>query len=152
MNKRKLERIAKWLEAGAPHKGRIAGFDMEHFRKEITENGPRYEYYNFLRPNEEPERCGAICCIAGAAVQFEQDSRSPSKALNGVQRGTAYDDLAADILGITNRQAKMLFFAEDEDGEQLWDLSSITPAWAARCVRKLMETGEVDWRGTRGDD
>jgi hypothetical protein len=41
-----------------------------------------------------------------------------------------------------------MFFAARLD-ETVADLGKITPAWAARCIRKYQREGVVDWKGTR---
>jgi hypothetical protein len=50
VNKRRLAAIAKWLEAGAPHKKGVVGFDMTDVLV--------------------AKSCGTACCIAGAAQSF----------------------------------------------------------------------------------
>jgi hypothetical protein len=46
----RLEYIAQWLEAGAPHRYGVVGFDMSDVENETN--------------------CGTVCCIAGAARMF----------------------------------------------------------------------------------
>lgn len=120
MDIERLNIIAEWLEAGAPHKDGVDGFDMLSFIEETP--------------------CGTTCCIGGAAIQFFGDSDTSFP-----------DDHAQALLGLDSDVADMLFY-----GGMTWDgrgeavpLEDITPAWAARCIRKLMETGEVDWVGTQ---
>lgn len=151
MNKRKLEQIAKWLEAGAPHRGNIVGFNMEYFRTLqvlSTDNVASWRRGDSLRPGETvPADCGTVCCIAGAAIQFNEDSKSP-KNVDPIDNFAT----AKQLLGLSYWQASALFYGEvqDEDGDTVSAvrLDRITPAWAARCIRKLIETGEVDWLGT----
>jgi len=117
----KLTEIAEWLEAGAPERKGVTGFDMETF---LSDKG-----------------CGTACCIAGAVVQFDRKApyRTADEAIGaGIDPGND----AAGILDIEEDMADELFYARGED------LDRVDSAWAARCVRKLIETGRVDWRGT----
>lgn len=79
--------------------------------------------------------CGTTCCIAGAALAFFGDSCQPGMR--------SYR--AAVLLGLDIHQADDLFFA----AHAKVGLYAIDAPWAARCIRKLIETGKVDWRGTR---
>ena len=115
MNVERLNIIAEWLEAGAPHKDGIDGFNMEDWHKE--------------------DECGTTCCIAGAAIQFFETDSDPNTPLQ----------TAARLIGLDSRDASELFYATDVDDP----LENISAAWAARCIRKLIATGEVDWEGTR---
>ncbi len=79
--------------------------------------------------------CGTTCCIAGFII-----------AASGNQnRRDGYTIPAQELYGLTWRQADALFFG----GEIR--LASVTPAWAARCVRKLIAANKVDWLGTQED-
>lgn len=131
MNLERLEIIAQWLEAGAPHKDGVEGFNMNYWNKERS--------------------CGSVCCIGGAVDQWFVE---PSKRDNIVACGRASEienivrreeSSAAEALGLDSHEAICLFFPTD----LIDDLEYISPAWAARCIRHLMETGEVDWLGTQ---
>ena len=77
--------------------------------------------------------CGTTCCIGGAAeIFFGLPTNAPWEVLD-------------EALGLDEETTNDLFFPY-EVGDR-W--SAITPAWAARCIRKLIETGEVDWVGTQ---
>lgn len=121
MNKRRLGAIARWLEAGAPEKKGVAGFDMAEFG-----------------------RCGTACCIAGTARQWwaPKDERGLHDT----------DIVGAEVLGM-GEDADRLRLKDDSRADALFFprvdvLNRATPAWAARCIRKLIKTGEVDWQGT----
>lgn len=120
MNVDKLTEIAEWLEAGAPERKGVTGFDMEQF---VQDRG-----------------CGTACCIAGAAVQFER--RIPYANQHEAYCDGDPEDFAVHILGLTSDQGDALFYGR---GVEIEDIDA---AWAARCVRKLVVTGEVDWAGT----
>ena len=131
MNIERLNIIAEWLEAGAPHKNGVVGFYMPVFFREDNE-------------------CGTIACIGGCAVQWWGDE----KLLKDYWKHKEKENVA-NLLRLDVDTANALFYPdsypEDRDGKGplLNRLEEVTPAWAARCIRKLMETGEVDWVGTQ---
>jgi hypothetical protein len=113
MNKRRLAAIARWLEAGAPHKKGVIGFDMKNVGT-----------------------CGTTCCIAGAAIQFfgTKEEKFAEEQCS---------DPAWRILDLHWTTANRLFEPPD------FDERKYSTAHAARVIRKLIETGVVDWDGTR---
>ena len=123
MHVERLTELAEWLEAGAPHKGNVDGFNM-----------------NVFEANDVPG-CGTVCCIAGAANQFfGNDGSRENDSFHA-------DDYAAARLDLDKQIAEDLFFV-NAYGESI-DRCDITPAWAARTIRHLIATGEVDWEHTR---
>lgn len=127
MNRDKLERLAEWLEAGAPH----ALFDMQYGYVSNTSDPDLFEN---LVPDSEPE-CGTVCCIAGAAFMLEgrtltlrEDNWEPVR------------DEALKILGLPNRGTYM--------GHELFDPSlapqECRPQDAAKAVRRVM-VGRKPW-------
>ncbi len=116
MNVERLTEIAEWLDQGAPERvvegGVIHGFDMDHFLDKAAD-------------------CGTTCCIAGAAIAFNEGFHAAS-SWNA-------DSSAQKILGLTNSQAMDLFF----------DGYDSTPQHAAVVIRHLIATGTVDWNATR---
>lgn len=134
MNIDRLTEIAEWLEAGAPEKCNISGFNMNTFG--------------------EKSSCGTVCCIAGSANAFHFESIG--------EKWNVYDlddpGLASTLLGLTEDQSYRLFYPEswagnvgcrnpelklDWKGEQPWH--NISPQHAARVIRNLIATGDVDW-------
>jgi hypothetical protein len=130
VGRQRLEIVAKWLEAGAPHvdeKG-IVSFNMNV--------GIKYG------------DCGTTCCIAGAVCQFSKPFVASD--IDCIEQGfysldPEYGVLgrAIDLLGISRLDADKLFTPDvvDEDG----DWKHITPAQAATTIRKYLATGAVDW-------
>jgi len=117
MNVERLTEIAEWLEAGAPARNGVGGFDMSDF--------------------SQPAECGTAFCIAGAVLQWHYPGGFEA-ADEGVESlGTA----AGAILGLSYRQRTDLFFPS------LFDTTDTEHA--ARVVRHLIATGEVDWNATR---
>lgn len=116
MNIDRLTTIAEWLEAGAPHRDGVDGFDMSCWVKVEA-------------------ACGTTCCIAGAAATFFTATTYP-----GFSAGQK-------VLDLSSGKAQTLFCPHID--RHVESLDAITPAWAARCIRKLIATGEVDWEGTR---
>lgn len=126
MNAERLTAIAEWLEAGAPERDGVAGFDMRDFI--------------------DRRSCGTYCCIAGAAVAMFE----PSLFLNN--NPYTGDTLATEILDLDEDTADALFYALGASTDAMdWSPAVVADdaAWAARCVRKLIATGKVDWPGTR---
>lgn len=130
-NVNSLIKVAEWLEAGAKeviidghHIGR---FDMEH--------------------SVSYESCGTTCCIAGAIVQFEgliEPLSYGDRAAEFFSHETGVGPLAADHLGLNIGEAEMLFqpwvhFEREKDFE------FSDPQRAAKVVRNLIATGEIDW-------
>ena len=123
-----LDRIATWLEADAPARDGVNQFNMGYFIAAA--------------------KCGTVCSIAGAVVQFNQTDRGePTYGPNDM---ISADIRASEILDLDFELANNLFLGQDS--EYPYDvtfLEDITPAHAARCIRKLIDTGTVDWTGTR---
>ena len=138
MNIERLTELAEWLEAGAPEKAGVVEFDMSDFI-----NVP-LEYAALERAHDWVPSCGTACCIAGAAVQFEQARVGREPWTPGCMRGGAIMDKARGLLGLDELQAGELFVPGYPGA---W--RDIRPDYAARVIRKLIETGFVDWRGTK---
>lgn len=120
MNKERLEIIATWLEAGAPHKHGVDGFSMREYRRS--------------------DGCDTVCCIAGAAQQFF--------APEAVGLPESIHAAAQLLLDLHDTHADRLFmplndFADFSAGPN--KPGYVTPMRAAKVIRHLMATGEVDW-------
>jgi hypothetical protein len=126
MHIERLDEIASWLEDGAPHRGKVHAFTMSAFI-DIIDND-----------------CGTACCIAGAAVQFHRKSMK-KRQYEPTDTGVRFYRRAKQLLDLDETTADNLFIMENTD----YHLNQVTPAWAARCIRNLIETGEVDWDSTR---
>jgi hypothetical protein len=137
MHIQRLTAIAQWLEAGAPEKAGVSRFHMTRY---IV---------------QDHQHCGTRCCIAGAAIQFDRAEKGerPYRHETEITGVNTYDctavvTVAARILDLPFNTAAKLFVGENTHHSPGAMLSDVTPAWAARCIRKLMATGEVDWSGT----
>ena len=161
LNVKALERVADWLERGAPHEEAPGmHFDMMPMIL-VPDYSPRDENW-----------CGTACCIAGAVITFEQPNLIPEMLAEGACISKTYDrnnsvnvfvwSKAVDLLGIEEYEAAMLFAPFDADEDELaenmpevdqscWPFKSqnITPAWAAATVRHVIATGEVRWDLTK---
>lgn len=125
IHKTRLAVLADWLEAGgeSPH----IKFGMHTYLKLLDENGNE-------TPNKD-EACSSICCMAGALAQTFGD---PSKVL--WWSGIGISEYARKLVGLNREDCNALFVPE-------WvDLRAVTPQQAARVVRHLIATGEIDWR------
>jgi hypothetical protein len=120
----RLIEIAEWLEAGAPVRGKVVGFDMGTVMHE--------------------DICGTVCCIAGAAIQFFTPFRSLTAYSDDVL-GTPYGKYGQRELGLTESQAQALFCPPGSYSKP----NAYTPDWAARTIRHFLATGIVDWEATK---
>lgn len=151
-----FDRIATWLEAGAPHEdARGMCFSMADIL--------------LLRPREEgKDWCGTACCIAGAALTFGAPDwvaaapRTTYSRLHNTEVIQNFDgvryttwDRATRMLGLTEEQAQMMFAPWEndhpDDVERNWPESpdNIDAAWAARTIRRYMEHGDIRWDLTK---
>lgn len=137
MNHDLLNRIATWLEAGAPHETAPngSGFNM------VIAHHPAYEAWRDGEYVDDPD-CGSACCIAGAAIQFA-GLLVPEQENQADPRGLIYRK-AAKLLGLSMNTAISLFFPDEDQFGGLYE--DITPQEAAGVIRHLQKTGEVDWR------
>ncbi len=129
MNTEILEKVAQWLEAGAPHEQSGGmGFHMGWLTTELStvlECSDRE-----LDPWVSPS-CGTVGCIAGAVVQFTRGS------------SLGYEDLAHEANKIIGGNTYLdgtysLFYPADlyhEDGREGY---YATPQEAAVAVRHFM--------------
>ena len=159
MNIANLEFIAEWLEAGAPHRGKVKSFDMSV--------GVKIDALDVVRKEDgslDVPACGTACCIAGAATQFfnDFDESIIRSAIDGVYDNFVsaeadWDEVfheARDLLGLTHKQACELFVPIGTDDDSIfpnWETSGKQwhefnkPDLAAKVIRNLIETGEVNW-------
>lgn len=141
MNKLRLNRLAKIMENWQ----QPFDFGMDHGLRVLID--------------EDDNVCGTACCIAGTAVmlmdptaarEFIEDARDTAigheSNYGEAPFFTGLFEIATDLLELTDDQASELFTPSNVESDSWRD---ITPAWAARCIRKLVATGEVDWLGTR---
>lgn len=135
MNVELLARIAEWLEAG--------GYDDKHgfnmacgvVRKDDT-SAPGHD-------------CHTMCCIAGyavmmfcnttasAALRMDWELRAPGNTLSWV---VDVLPLARQVLDLDQKTADDLFTPPGYDDWGVWP-----PERAARMIRHLIDTGEVNW-------
>lgn len=123
MNTQLLETVARWLDQPAPDD---PGFDM------FT--------------SIHVEECGTRCCIAGyvamlrePGIELDPDVRCTMKSKE-VHWGRV-SRTAIIALDIPDDLAHELFYGDTSDRHH-----------AARCIRKLIRTGIVDWAGTKAVD
>jgi hypothetical protein len=93
--------------------------------------------------------CGTVACIAGHAVFLA------GKATVGKLRGElGVPDEAAKWLGLDAgvfKEANQLFYGWNQTGTGIYSvkMEKVTPADAAKVLRNLVETGEVNWSITK---
>lgn len=112
--------IAEWLERGGDaikDKG-IGGFDMDMWQLERS--------------------CGTICCIGGSVAMFFPDVYRHFMATD--PEALEHVSPAGKALGLTEEQEQDLFFEYESP-----DDNPVTAEDAAKVIRHLIATGEVDW-------
>lgn len=135
-----LDRVASWLEAGAPHVlvgedgRRLDGFDMEY--------------------GVAQGECGTSCCIAGAVYQFQELGYAGNYANYWGEVAPLTKDLLVGEKGESSHidncrdELSKLFlpwgYYETEEGGRESDYFNDT-AKAAQVIRHLLATGYIDW-------
>lgn len=126
-----LERVAEWLESGAPHK--------------VFSNGLEVSQFNMAYSVNVEAGCGTSCCIAGAVCQFEGLGLEHREYDGGLawegENGTSC--LASEYLGIGAKDAFRLFTPWYSFSGPSYAFNS-APRGAA-VIRHFLATGEVDW-------
>ena len=138
MNVELLTKVAEWLEAGAPRVqapfGRVAGFNMEWVYLDLYPDSTTRAQNHLTDEVRERimkgEDCGTTCCIAGYAAILTGHTKWADKS---------FIQYAIEAFDLPREDAMTLCYPQG------LSLSSITPAQAALTIRKLIETGEVDW-------
>lgn len=128
MNIELLDRIATWLEAGAPHK--VEGVDHPiHF-----------DMNTFGAPNDND--CATACCIATAATQFTNTYTS-AWVWDNLYMDPGFQK-ARELLDLDDARAEKLFFPT-YNCDELINFEAITSVQAALTILNLIATGVVDW-------
>ena len=117
MNIERLEQLATAIEQEADG----IKLNMNYWYSEAEPDYPAYDWSN--------TPCGTIACIGGMADHLFS-AKGPNE--------TTTEETAKN-LGLTDRQANMLFFGYSDA------FLPVSPAGAAKVIRHLIATGEVDW-------
>tara|TARA_R110002020_G_scaffold176317_1_gene368518 strand:- start:1467 stop:1940 length:474 start_codon:yes stop_codon:yes gene_type:complete len=153
-----MDRVIAWLAAGAQHHTFANGTDLTGFHFE-----------NWLG-HPEDNTCGTTGCIAGAAVQFATEGAHSIKvgtSYNIVTAEQEFDNFgqyAADHLGLTDDEKKLLFYPFDLEDFQLADMGypyfkalrppacgqlewtrDLNPEQIATVLQHFNTTGEIVW-------
>lgn len=116
----KLEYVAKWLEAGAPHTPEGQGFNMDEWMRHSEED--------FYAVDYQGHACGTAMCIGGALEQFF---------------GLGADkEVGLEVSDGEWTLADQLFYPWDHFSRAI-DYND--PLLAAKVIRHLIATGEVNW-------
>jgi hypothetical protein len=144
MNVQNLERVAEWLEAGAPH----VVFDMKIGIADLRNDGSIEEASVYDTAEEYLDAkgvtnntCNTVCCIAGAALMLAEadpvtgwPSLSTETGIQKINGWIGVQETAARWLGISSYDLFSFELAP----------SSCTPAQAAVAVRNVM-SGKEPW-------
>lgn len=127
-----LEKVARWLEDGAPH------VDLE--------GGLKLDRFNMSRTVHTTD-CGTSCCIAGAICQFEMLGKRQFKKEMPWLGDEGAAALVTEYLGLDLEDdettwGKLFCPWEHFDGP---DYTFNHPARGAAVIRHFLATGEVDW-------
>lgn len=124
MNKDKILAVADAIEQHAIAK---LGFSMLTYFDGL-ETGGR----SASSVDKSGHECGTVACIAGWACALDVGLSEAA----GIRSPFMH---ARTILGLDERQATLLFIPDP------LNFDAITPADAAKVLRTLAETGDVDW-------
>lgn len=149
MNIDRLEYLAKWLEAGAPHE-RVR-FDMSY--------GILFESVPQTLEEALQPACETFSCLAGAAIQFFQEGdwfkvlfdRTPMLLPGDKGRELQWASIreeAERLLGLDRLTAERLFEPVRWSSRYDEHRHHNDTAWAARTIRHLIATGEANWDAT----
>lgn len=116
MNKQKILDLADFIENLPPKQFNMAVYGVAH-------------------------ECGTIACIAGWAAVLEGATVDKHESFHILGEWIGAHKFAAKALGINEKTSLDLFTPIDEHES----LSDITKEQAVKTLRKLAETGEVDW-------
>ena len=117
MNRSRILEIADDIEANGKSR---PTFDMSSF----------FEFNLWWK--KEGDWCNTSGCIAGYVCTLK---------LPNFDYNSNHENDAAVWLGLTRREAYALFYADDAGIY----IGNITAEMAVVCLRRLAETGEVDW-------
>ena len=131
MNKQNLQTLIIHLKTQTTY-----GFNMSY-----------YVAQNATLPDNSPNNCGTVACIAGHAYHLAQNYDLNLKG--ATDREILMMGVARDWLGITQNQSYQLFWGElpeDEKGcRKQIPMNNITLDQALKVLEHLKTTGEVDW-------
>lgn len=122
MNIERLTILAEWLEAGAPPRDGVEGFDTRYF-------GSAFGY-------GEPK-----VCIAGAAAAFFGDRAVMAEEC----RTKSKTSIAGALLGIEDERVQNRLFIFGVASLTPMKGEDVAREMAARTLRHLIATGEVVW-------
>lgn len=178
LNKAYLEPVLKWLDAGAPHDlSRGMQFQMRSILNLPFETSRDQNWCGTACCIAGAVIAFNATDLVLERIKEEEKEHEDSRSLledYGFHLNV-WDDAVA-LLGMRESQASLLFAPFDQNDEDIhhylmdmsraygkgdspdvnynrWpgDADAITPAWAARTIRHLIETGEVRWDLTHDD-
>lgn len=131
MNKERILQLADAIEREGALPEPDLGFNMNYFMSEIIKADA--DEWGPIRGDFAYRPCGTVGCIAGHTAH-----------LAGITGGFW---AAAEWLGLSyvGSDGAELFFPGGVSGIRVFRWSDITPAHAAAVLRRLAETGKVEW-------
>ena len=116
----------------ADHIEKLPYVPARRARKEVPSFSMRWLDYN----------CGTPACIAGWAIEMWPEKDTTERSLQRAR-------VCLDVWGPLSKHLFVPEFPSANYDAKKGQRGHITPAHAAACLRKLAETGEVDWEGTK---
>lgn len=141
MNITAINTLAELLENIPPETKQ--GFNMISYFREVDER-----YASDDDRTNVNHQCGTVACVAGwAAIYLKNDGQGVLK------RPRAHTSIgntirtANEIMGLDQLQSRKLFEPMNNGPHKdiIKDWSKVTPGQAAKVLRHLASTGEVDW-------
>ena len=138
MNTERILRLANFIESLPDERLDMCFWAKDEDGDENLEQSPATVLHN----------CGTAACIGGWTEALFNPGRSTFLGTQGLwdesPAAVVPTDSAGDLLGLTVAQAHDLFMPPMTEPRLSW--SDITPTIAADTLRRLAETGRVEWR------
>lgn len=153
MNLENLEKLAQWLEAGAPEAVFSMNVGLAPADQDTIDTETAYVSINHMITETGQTgkgACGSVCCIAGASALMSMNDDNPDGLFPSFKRQSEIHRTRGGW-GHNKREALYFLGLDNNDchfGHDLFDSDlapdNCTPAQAAVAVRKVM-AGKEPW-------
>lgn len=143
MNREFIEKLIANIENPSQSSRPGLGFNMGCYLQPVGAYINSYSLMDCVSHGlEHSNWCGTNACIAGHAILMSPEF--VERIVDGKYWTINDHTDAKNLMGLTVEQADALFYGGEIGTDRIGD----NRAWAVRCLRKLLETGVVDWEGT----